>query len=98
MYKCDKPDTEEYLLGRRIDKHVDDPKEDDEANKGNFSFVFTPILLLFITLILAYFNRGPDRFLIHPAWRTSRPVLSCEWYWPTHGQGWSAWRNLVDVC
>ena len=44
MYKCDKPDTEEYLLGRRIDKHVDDPKEDDEANKGNFSFIFTPLL------------------------------------------------------
>ena len=43
MYKCDKPDTEEYLLGRRIDKHVDDPKADDEANKGNFGFTFTPL-------------------------------------------------------
>ena len=40
MYKCDKPDTEEYLLGRRIDKHVDDPKADDEANKGNCSIFF----------------------------------------------------------
>ena len=50
MYKCDKPDKEEYLLGRRIDKHVDDPKADDEANKGKFSFIFTPFQVFIIVI------------------------------------------------
>ena len=31
MYKQDKPDTEEYLLGRRIDKHVDTPPEENKS-------------------------------------------------------------------
>ena len=38
MYKCDKPGTEEYLLGRRIDKHIEEPKENDEADKGVVCF------------------------------------------------------------
>ena len=35
MYKQNRPDTEDYLLGRRIDKFVDDEKEEtDSAAKG----------------------------------------------------------------
>ena len=38
MYKCDKPGSEEYLLGRRIDKHIEEPKESEETDKGLVSF------------------------------------------------------------
>jgi len=34
MYKANQPDTEEYLLGRRIDKHIEE-QDKPEENNGN---------------------------------------------------------------
>ena len=34
MYKEDKPDLDEYLLGRKIDKHIENDEEKQEQNKG----------------------------------------------------------------
>ncbi len=34
MYKKSKPEDEEYLLGRRIDKHVEEEAEPKEDNPG----------------------------------------------------------------
>ena len=32
MYKGEKPDTEEYLLGRKIDRHVEGQEQPEERN------------------------------------------------------------------
>lgn len=39
MYKEDKPDSEEYLLGKRIDKHVEGEQDKKEGRKI-VSFIF----------------------------------------------------------
>lgn len=38
LYKPDKPDAEEYLLGRRIDKAIEKDLEKESADKGCQSF------------------------------------------------------------
>ena len=51
MYKADKPDTEEYLLGRRIDKHIEE-QDKPEENKGTGKY--DNIVLVFIAAIPWY--------------------------------------------
>ena len=34
MYKADKPEKEEYLLGRKIDKHIEEELEPPPADSG----------------------------------------------------------------
>ncbi|KAK2178958.1 hypothetical protein NP493_521g00011 [Ridgeia piscesae] len=44
MYKCDKPGSEEYLLGRRIDKHIEEPKESEETDKDAPGALFEEVI------------------------------------------------------
>uniref|UniRef100_A0A0B7BGC6 Uncharacterized protein n=1 Tax=Arion vulgaris TaxID=1028688 RepID=A0A0B7BGC6_9EUPU len=60
MYKSDKPDSEEYLLGKRIDKHVDG----EEEKKDESSVIFGERIKANIALDVAAKMREDPLFAI----------------------------------
>ena len=38
MYKQEKPELEEYLLGRKIDKHIDEDASQETESREFFSY------------------------------------------------------------
>ena len=45
MYKQEKPELEEYLLGRKIDKHVDEDAN-KETDSSKYEYDYTSVMFV----------------------------------------------------